>query len=351
VPESYLIPWSEPRLPAGSTPRLTRPRLALLRAAAALALVAAMTATGMSAATAGVIGPDVSSHNHDKGASLNWRAIRRSGGASFAFVKATEGGSYRNPSFSSDFAAARSHGLIRGAYHYARPGGASAHEITLSANAEAVQFGRVIGDLNGPGNLAPVLDLEDAGNLSPPGLSLWVRTWLKRMTKLTGRTPIIYTGVTFWQKNMGNSTAYAAYPLWVAAYGVSKPARIGGWGSYTFWQYTDSGHLAGASPSTDLSVFNGSFAQLSAMTATNAATRAAAAAAAAAAASDAAAAKRATAAAAEAVADLRTLRLTTRDATATADGTRDETPSSSPSPPSWLGGAFGMDGSLAPTRH
>jgi lysozyme len=283
----------------------------------------------VSAATAKVIGPDVSSHNHDKGASLNWRAIRRSGGASFAFIKATEGGSYRNPSFSSDFASARSHGLIRGAYHYARPGGASAHEITRSANAEAVQFGRVIGDLNGPGNLAPVLDLEDAGNLSPPGLSLWVRTWLKRMTKLTGRTPIIYTGVTFWQKNMGNSTAYAAYPLWVAAYGVSKPARIGGWGSYTFWQYTDSGHLAGASPSTDLSVFNGSFAQLSAMTATNAATRAAAAAA----------------------ADLRTLRLTTRDATAPADGTRDETPSSSPSPPSWLGGVFGMDGSLAPTRH
>jgi lysozyme len=322
-----------------------------------------MTVTGMSAATAGVIGPDVSSHNHDKGASLNWRAIRRSGGASFAFVKATEGGDYRNPSFSSDFASARSHGLIRGAYHYARPRGASAHEITRSANAEAVQFGSVIGDLNSPGNLAPVLDLEDAGDLNPPGLSLWVHTWLKRTTKLTGRTPIIYTGATFWQKKMGNSTAYAAYPLWVAAYGVSKPARIGGWGSYTFWQYTDSGHLAGASPSIDLSVFNGSFAQLSAMTATNAATRAAAAATAAdaaaaeaadeaaAEAADAAAAKRATAAAAEAAADLRTRRLTHRDGTAAADGTRDDTPSSSPSQLSWLGGVFGMNASLALTRH
>ena len=355
MPKSYLIAWPEPRLPAGRTTRLTRPRVALLRAAAVLAVVATMTVTGMSAATAGVIGPDVSSHNHDQGASLNWRAIRSSGGASFVFVKATEGGGYRNPSFSSDFASARSHGLIRGAYHYARPGGTSAREITGSANAEADQFGRVIGDLNSPGNLAPVLDLEDAGNLSPPGLSLWVHTWLERMTKLTGRTPIIYTGVSFWQKKMGNSTAYAAYPLWLAAYGVSKPARIGGWGSYTFWQYTDSGHLAGASPSTDLSVFNGSLAQLSAMTATNAATRAAAAATAAAtaaaAAAGAAAANRATAAAAEVAADLRTLRLTTRDATAIADGTQDEAPTSSPGSPSWLGGVFGVDGSPALTRH
>jgi len=345
VPQSYLHPCPEPKLPAGSATSFTRPRVALLRAAAAIALVATMTATGVSAATAGVIGPDVSSHSHDNGASLNWKAIRRAGGASFAFIKATEGGGYRNPSFPSDFASARRHGLIRGTYHYARPGGGNHREITHSANAEATQFGHAIGDLNGPGNLAPVLDLEDAGNLNRYQLSLWVHTWLERMTRLTGRTPIIYTGVRFWQINMGNSTAYAAYPLWLASYGVSKPARIGGWESYTFWQYTDSGHMAGAGASTDLSVFNGSFAQLEAMTSTNAATRAAAAAVAAAEASAAAAARRASAAAAKAAADSRTLRLTTRDATTTADGTGGDTTSSSSSLRPWLG-LYRMDRSL-----
>ncbi|MEP7194591.1 MAG: glycoside hydrolase family 25 protein, partial [Actinomycetota bacterium] len=275
--KSHLHQCPEPLLPACTTSRLRRPVAALVRAAAAMCLVSAMTATGVSTATAAVIGPDVSSHNHDKGASLNWKAIRSHGRASFAFIKATEGGDYRNPRFSSDFASARKHGLIRGAYHYARPGGANSHEITRDANAEAAQFGKAIGDLNGPGNLAPVLDLEDAGGLNPPGLSLWVQTWLTRMTKLTGRTPIIYTGATFWRKRMGNSAAYAAHPLWLAAYGVSKPARIGGWESYTFWQYTGSGHMAGAGASIDLSLFNGSLAQLRAMTALNAATRAAAA--------------------------------------------------------------------------
>jgi lysozyme len=345
VPKPCPLACPEPRLPAGSTSSLTRPRVALLRAAAAIALVATMTATGISAACAGVIGPDVSSHNHDNGASLDWKAIRRAGGASFAFIKATEGGDYRNPHFSSDFAFARRHGLIRGAYHFARPGGGNHREITNSANAEAIHFGQAIGDLSGAGNLAPVLDLEDAGNLNPPQLSLWVHTWLAGITRLTGRTPIIYTGVKFWEHNMGNSGAYAAYPLWLAAYGVSKPARIGGWGSYTFWQYTDSGQMAGAGPSTDLSVFNGSLAQLKAMTVTNAATRAAAAAATA---SSAAATERASEAAAKAAADSRTLRLITRDATTTTAGAkRADTTSASPSVHSWLGGAYRMAGSLA----
>jgi GH25 family lysozyme M1 (1,4-beta-N-acetylmuramidase) len=344
VPKPHLLACPEPRLPAGSTSGFARPRVAILRAAAAIALVAAMTATGVSAASAGVIGPDMSSHNHDSGRSLNWKAIRRAGGASFAFIKATEGGGYSNPHFSSDFASARGHGLIRGAYHYARPGGRNNREIIRNASAEALQFGHAIGDLSGPGNLAPVLDLEDAGNLNPPQLSLWVHTWLTGMTRLTGRTPIIYTYVNFWQKSMANSAAYAGYPLWLAAYGVSKPARIGGWGSYTFWQYTESGHMAGVGPTTDLSMFNGSFAQLKAMTSTNAQTRAAAAATAVAA----AATKRASEAAAKPAADSRTLRLTTRDeTTTTADEKRGDTSSSGPSLPSWLGGVYGMAGSLA----
>jgi len=51
--------------------------------------------------------------------------------------------------------------------------------------------------LEGPGNLAPVLDLENAGTLNPTQLSLWTRTWLDRATALTGRTPIIYTNGEF----------------------------------------------------------------------------------------------------------------------------------------------------------
>jgi hypothetical protein len=127
---------------------------------------------------------------------------------------------------------------------------------------EAYFFIRATGNLAGPGNLPPVLDLEDAGNLGPRELTLWVRVWLERVKLLTGRTPIINTYGFFWRDRLNNSRNFAAYPLWLASYGVPAPARLGGWKSYTFWQYTETGRMAGASHLVDLSVFNGSMKQL-----------------------------------------------------------------------------------------
>lgn len=256
----------KPRL--SSRPKSNWSRVALKRAASVLVLVAAVTATSAGAANAGVLGPDVSSYNHDNGATFDWGAAHAWGKASFAFIKATEGGGYHNPSFSWDYAAAVNAGVIRGAYHFARPSGASPAEIVVNATAESNQFTQAIGSLNGPGNLPPVLDLEDAGSLNSDQLSLWVHTWLDQTAKTTGRTPIIYTNPSFWTGNMANSTAFAAYPLWLATYGVPSPPVIGGWASYTFWQYTDVGQMPGSSLAVDLSVFNGSPAQLQAMTLT-----------------------------------------------------------------------------------
>jgi len=247
-------------------PLVKRPRLALLRTVAVAALGAAVNATGAGAATAKVIGPDVSSHNHDNRAALNWLIMHRVGGAEFTFIKATEGGGYRNPNFSSDFASARQRGVIRGAYHYARPSGATSAQIVANATAQANYYVHVAGAMGGPGSLPPVLDLEEAGNLNPTQLTLWTHTWLDWARHLTGRTPIVYTSKYFWRDKTGNSTRFAANPLWLASYGVKSPALVGGWKRYTFWQYTDAGRLAGSGRPVDLSVFNGSLAQLSAMT-------------------------------------------------------------------------------------
>jgi GH25 family lysozyme M1 (1,4-beta-N-acetylmuramidase) len=251
-----------------SRPKSNWSRLALKRTAAAAVLVAAVTATSAGVANAGVIGPDVSSYNHDNGATLDWGAMHQWGQTSFAFIKATEGGGYRNPQFSADYAAAISANVVRGAYHFARPSGGSPAEIASNATAESNQFTTALGSLDGPGNLPPVLDLEDAGSLNSDQLVLWVHTWLDQTAKATGRTPIIYTNPSFWTGNMANSTAFAGYPLWLATYGVASPPVIGGWPGYTFWQYTDVGQIPGSSLPVDVSVFNGTYAQLQAMTMT-----------------------------------------------------------------------------------
>ena len=232
-------------------------------AIAPLIVVASMGSAA--AADAPVVGPDVSSHNHAKGGTLSWATVQAAGGASFAFVKATEGGNYLNPSFASDFASLHNRGMIRGAYHYARPSGATDVAVIADAIAEASFFVSNASTLATKGDLPPVLDIEAAGTLDPAQLCLWTHTWLDRTKQLTGRTPIVYTYGYFWTNKMGNSAGFAQYPLWLASYAPTPPVIVGGWKTYTFWQYANNASLAGASRVLDMSVFNGTTTQLRAM--------------------------------------------------------------------------------------
>jgi len=60
--------------------------------------------------------------SHD--GNVDWPA-KVSSGMSFAWVKATEGTSYQNPFYASQYNGSQSAGLIRGAYHFALPSNSS----------------------------------------------------------------------------------------------------------------------------------------------------------------------------------------------------------------------------------
>ncbi|MGH3658900.1 MAG: glycoside hydrolase family 25 protein, partial [Micromonosporaceae bacterium] len=90
-------------------------------------------------------------------------------------------------------------------------------------------------------------------------------TWLDTVEDLTGRTPIIYTGPSFWNDHVG-SNAFGRYPLWIAHY-TTKPSPIipVGWTAYTFWQYTSSGRVSGIQGAVVRTRFQGAGADLAAM--------------------------------------------------------------------------------------
>ena len=218
----------------------------------ATVIAALMVLVAAGAATADITGPDVSSHQHPNGTSIDWGQVRGSG-RTFAFVKSTEGLGYVNPYFSADWSAVKANGMVRGSYHYARPDGSPG-----SAAEQARYFVSVAGMMGSGGDLGPVLDLEETGGLAPSQLVAWVHNWLDTITALTGRTPIIYTYPYFWRSAMGNNTGFTQYPLWIADYnGGSAPTTplIGGWTSWTFWQYTDRSAIAGVSTGVDDSRF------------------------------------------------------------------------------------------------
>ena len=98
--------------------------------------------------------------------------------------------------------------------------------------------------------------MEEAGRLGPQALQAWTRTFLSTVEQLSGRTPIVYTYYYFWQHQMGGSTAFTRYPLWIAAYQAKAPTKLpGGWTQWTLWQYTDRGRVPGVNGIVDLSVF------------------------------------------------------------------------------------------------
>ncbi|KAG8709352.1 hypothetical protein FRC09_000723 [Ceratobasidium sp. 395] len=67
-------------------------------------------------APAGPQGIDVSGYQPD----VNWQTVKANG-VEFAYIKATEGTTYTNPEFASQYNGAYDAGLIRGAYHFAQP--------------------------------------------------------------------------------------------------------------------------------------------------------------------------------------------------------------------------------------
>ena len=195
---------------------------------------------------------------------VNFRRVKASGRA-FAIVLATDGTSFTSPDFRSQYRGAKAAGLIRGAYHFARPG-------RSSAASQANRFLDVVGGTRDGVTLPPVVDLEFNPNgsacygLSARQTVAWVKAFLARVKARTGRNAIIYTGPGYWNQCAAGSRAFSAsHPLWTADYGVSRPHRYGGWSVYTIWQYTSSGSVPGISGRVDLDRFNGSRARLRAL--------------------------------------------------------------------------------------
>src|SRR5262245_60226023 len=132
----------------------------------AVANPAQSSAPAMAWSSAPQRGVDVASHQHPGGAPIDWSAVA-AWGMDYAYIKATEGPSdaaddtYINPYFGEDWRGAGAAGLLRGAYHFARP------RLPLwTATYDAQAFLLTTGPFTGVNDLPPVLDLEDSGGLS-----------------------------------------------------------------------------------------------------------------------------------------------------------------------------------------
>ena len=246
--------------------RVVAPRESLRRAplrllVPALVLVAlVLPAVGRTAAAPS--GIDVSNWQRE----IDWLAAAGSG-RTFVFAKATEGTTFADVTFAVNRAGAAGVGMHVGAYHLARPAGATDATVVASAMEQADRFVTVVQPK--PGELLPVLDLEATGGLSVARLTLWVQTWLSEVRERTGSRPIIYASPAFWKEKMGDSPVFglAGNPLWIAHWTQAAlpilPGASWGGAGWSVWQWSNCDQIPGISGCVDGDRLNGaSFARI-----------------------------------------------------------------------------------------
>lgn len=225
----------------------------------------------------------------------DWAELREDG-IQFAYIKAIEGCSPRK-SFGAHWDAARAAGVLVGAYSFISFKGLRKFQPREQAEA----FARMLEA--SPGDLPPALDVEwqyygkgaegkrkreaDLGKRSSkfPAAAVvaFVEECAERMAELTGRTPVLYTGRSFWRDRMHKTRALAHLPLWQAAYtgdGREIPAdewptsMTPPWDKVAFWQFAggkgrapdgDGDGATGFRGALDRNLFNGSRADLEAL--------------------------------------------------------------------------------------
>jgi lysozyme len=187
---------------------------------------------------------------------VDWTKVKGAG-QSFAFVRVSDGVNYPDTKFAANWPAVKNAGLVRGLYQYFRP--------TQDVQAQVdLLFAKLTaaGGLQ-PGDLPPVLDLETDGGLAASTVVARAKDWLAKVEAKIGVKPIVYTAA-FMSTTIG--TSFAGYPLWVANYGATCPLMPSGWSDWNIWQHSDSGSVSGVAGPVDSNYFNGSVAQLQALT-------------------------------------------------------------------------------------
>ncbi|MGY2703351.1 glycoside hydrolase family 25 protein [Nocardioides sp. HB32] len=162
--------------------------------------------------------------SHWQSGTINF-GLARQDGVKFVFHKATEGKTYVDPKYAQRRAEVKRAGISFGAYHFARPGASDG--VTQARHFLATAK-------PAPGDMQPVLDLEDRGGKDQATLTAWTVAFAAEVKRQLGVDIILYT-------NFDLGPAVAKYPLWVARYNnAMEPPRIPApWKSWSIWQFSN----------------------------------------------------------------------------------------------------------------
>ncbi len=171
----------------------------------------------------------------------------------FAFVKATEGETYKDSLFHHNWNQMESVGMMKGAYHFYIPSVDPMLQVENFTGSVEIK----------PGDLPPVLDFEKIGKKNRIELIADLQTWLKAVEYHYDIRPIIYTNQKLYNKYIKGN--FDEYIVWIARYNTETPDMPFSQ-SWTFWQYGNRGRIDGIVGDVDFNVFHGDLEALKSIT-------------------------------------------------------------------------------------
>lgn len=174
--------------------------------------------------------------------SIDWTKVTKSG-ISYTMIKASQGTSFVDPNFETNWTGAQKKGLGCGAYHYFLP-----TESFISQADVFITLLKSVG-YNPESDLRPAVDCEEMDSCSNATYVFALGNFLSLLELFLGVKPMIYTSPSFWN-NLGNPN-FGSHPLWLADY-AETPAIPEPWSAFTIWQYSDSGTVNGIDGPVDL---------------------------------------------------------------------------------------------------
>ena len=183
---------------------------------------------------------------------IDWTKVKGAG-YQFAICRVSNGTGINDEYFDANWKGIKSVGMIRGVYQFFRPG----QDAAAQANLLLAKIGKL-----GPGDLPPVIDVEETDGQPPSVVAAKVATWISIVEAATGKKPIIYTGTWFWDPNVA-SNQFGAYPLWQSWYCTNCcPKLPNAWSKFVLWQHSSTGSVPGISGNVDLNIYDGSLQAL-----------------------------------------------------------------------------------------
>ncbi len=200
-----------------------------------------------------IFGVDVSHHQ----GVIDWRKAKE-GGVQFAYIKATEGGDFKDSKFLDNWIECKYADVPRGAYHFfsfCRPGLVQAQNFLQAVPLE-------------PQTLPPALDLEFGDNCGGvPTQAEMEKEVSAFVAGISGRfsgPPIFYVTSEFYKRYLASGhSKFPPHRLWIRNLLREPPQEP--MKEWTLWQYASRGRVTGIPHVVDLDVYAGNAEQFAAI--------------------------------------------------------------------------------------